>query len=102
MSIEKVIYLSLITASISYTVTETKLFKSVREWIKGKSYYFGELLCCGYCFGHWVSFALVIIYKPRLFVFWEIIDYFLTALVVAWLSAFQWLLMCWLMKKLSK
>ncbi len=99
---EKVIYLSVVTASISYTVTETKLFKSTREWIKGKSHYLGELLCCGYCFGHWVSFSLVAIYRPRLFMCWGLLDYFLTALLIAWLSAFQWSVFCWLMDKLKR
>ena len=32
-----VILLSFVTASISFTVTETKIFASFREWIKGKN-----------------------------------------------------------------
>jgi hypothetical protein len=28
--------------------------------------------------------------------------YFLTALVIAWLGAFQWILMCWLIEKVGK
>jgi hypothetical protein len=96
---ETVIYLSFVTASISFTVTETKLFKPLREWVKKKSVFLGDLLCCGYCFGHWVAFVLVAIYKPRLFEFWWLMDYFLTAIVIAWLSGIQWALMCWLMEK---
>jgi hypothetical protein len=99
---EKVIYLSFVTASISFTVTETKLLKPLREWVKGKNSFTGELLCCGYCFGHWVAFALVAVYQPKLFESWWLLDYFLTALVIAWLGAFQWILMCWLMQKILK
>jgi len=32
-----VIYLSLVTASIPFTVAEMKLFLPLREWIKGKN-----------------------------------------------------------------
>jgi len=94
---EKLIYLSLLTASVSFTVTETKVFLPFREWAKEISPRFGELVSCGYCFGHWVAFVLVAIYRPWLFEFWWPLDYFFTSVVIAWLAAFQWALMCWLM-----
>jgi hypothetical protein len=97
-----VIYLSLVTASVSFTLTETKLFLPIREWIKEHNSFLGELLTCGYCFAHWIAFLLVAIYRPRLFDFWWLLDYFLTALVIAWLAGFQWVVMCWLMDKLGK
>ena len=99
---EKVIYLSFVTASLSFTMTETKIFKPVREWVKGKNSFWGELLSCGYCFGHWVALLLVAIYRPKLFESWWLLDYFFTVLVVAWLSAIQWILMCWLMERTGK
>ena len=98
----QVILLSIVTASISFTVAEMKLFAPFREWIKRKSSLFGELFSCGYCFGHWIAFILVAIYRPRLFQFWWLLDYFLTALVVAWLAAVQWIIMCWLFAKTGK
>ena len=85
----KVIYLS-VTASISFTVSQAKLFLPLGGWAKRKISRSGELLSCGYCLGHWVSFGLVAVYRPRLFESWRLFDYFLTALVIAWLSAFQW------------
>ena len=99
---EKVIYLSFVTASISFTVTEAKIFLPLREWVKGKSPLFGELISCGYCLGHWVAFAMVVIYRPKLFESWWLLDYFLTALAISWFSAFQWGLMCLLMNKVGK
>jgi hypothetical protein len=98
----KVIYLSLVTASISFTVSQAKLFLPLREWAKRKIPRLGELLSCGYCLGHWVCFGLVAVYRPRLFESWWLFDYFLTALVIAWLSAFQWVILCWLMEKVGK
>jgi len=99
---KEVIYLSLATASISCTVTEMKLFKPVREWAKKKNTLLGELLSCCYCFGHWVAFTLTAVYRPRIFESWWLLDYFLTALVIAWIAAFQVVVMCWLMEKAGK
>jgi hypothetical protein len=99
---EEVLYLSLVTASISFTLTETKLFASLREWLRGMSTILGDLFSCGFCFAHWIAFGLTAIYQPRLFKIWIWLDYFLTALVIAWIAAFQWVLMCWLMKKAER
>jgi hypothetical protein len=100
--IELSVLLSLVTASVSFTVAETKLFLPLRERMKNKSAFFGELLSCGYCFGHWFAFVLVAVYRPLLFHVWRPLDYFLTALVIAWLAAFQWAVLCWLMEKAGK
>ncbi len=94
---ETVLYLSLVTASISFTVSETRLMKPLREWIRRKREWAGELFFCGYCLGYWIAFLLVAVFQPRLFHTYLLLDYFLTALVIAWLSGFQWALMCLLM-----
>lgn len=99
---ERILLLSAVSASISFTVTETKLFKPFREWVKARNNFLGELVRCGYCLGHWVAFIVVIIFKPRLFESWWLLDYVLTAFVIAWLSAFQYVLMCLLMAKAEK
>jgi hypothetical protein len=100
--LENMLLLAMVNASIVFTISETKIFRPFREWVKQKSEFLGEMLSCGYCLGHWVAFALVAIYQPRLFDSWWLLDYFLTALLIAWLSAFQWVLMCWLMDKAGK
>lgn len=94
--------MSFVTASISFAVTETKTFIPVREWVKMRNSFLGELLSCGYCFGHWVAFALVAIYQIKLFESWWPLDYCLTGLAIAWLSAFQWIVMCWFIEKTGK
>ena len=99
---KQILYLSLATAAISFSVTEMKPFRPVREWVKRKNSFLGELLSCGYCFGHWIAFGLVAVYQPKLFHAWWLLDYFLTALLIAWLSSFQWIFMCWLMDKAGK
>jgi hypothetical protein len=99
---EEILYLSLVTASISFTVTETKLFKPLRDWAIAKNPFIGELLSCGYCFGYWVAFALVALFPARVFRSVPVLDYFCTAFIVAWVSAFQWIALCWVMQKTGK
>jgi H+/Cl- antiporter ClcA len=83
------LYLSFVTAAISYTVTETKLFRPLREWLQRKNSFLGELISCGYCFGFWVALVITIIYRPRLFDLWWPLDYLLTATVIFWLGGIQ-------------
>lgn len=49
-----------------------------------------------------MSFGLVAILGPRLLQAWVLLDYFPTALLIAWLAAFQWAVLCWLMEKAGK
>ena len=94
--------LSCITASISFTFAETKICEPLRKWLQKRTRFFGQLFSCGYCLGHWMAFGLVALYQPRVVHGWAPLDYVLTALIVAWLAAFQWIAMCWLMKQGSK
>lgn len=97
-----VLWLSTANASVAFTVTETKLFAALRGWTRTRSRFLGELVSCGYCLGHWTAFGLVATYQPRLFQGWWPLDYFLTALVVAWLGAFQWAALCCLCGRAGK
>lgn len=99
---EQVVLLSLVTASVAFTISEAQVFAGIRERMKGFNPWFGKLVSCSYCLGYWVAFALVAIYRPKLFDAWWPLDYFFTALVIAWLSAFQWAVLCWLMEKAGR
>ncbi len=99
---QQIVLLSSVTACIAFTVADTKLFRAFRERMKAKHSFGGDLFSCGYCLGHWIAFVLTAVYRPRLFEMWPPLDYFLTALVIAWFSAFQWILLCWLMQKSGK
>ena len=99
---ERVALLSVVTASIAFGITETKLCLPVREWVKRRSEFLGELMACGYCLGHWVALGLVAIYRPKLFDAWWVLDYCITVLVIAWLAGLQWAVLCVLMEKAGK
>ena len=98
----EIVWLSAANAAIAFTVAEARLFLPGRQWVRTRSAFLGELFGCGYCLGHWMAFVLTALYRPRLFVGWWPLDYFLTALVIAWLSAFQWIVLCWLMQRAGK
>jgi len=71
---QEILLLSLANAALVFTVTETKLFGPLRNWIKAKNDVLGELVACGYCLGHWSAFALTAIYRPRFFQAWWLLD----------------------------
>jgi len=96
------ILLSIVTASISFTITESVLFSDFRILVRKRNELLGELVSCGYCIGHWVAFFLVIIQQFNIFNTTNLLDYFFTALIIAWLSAIQWLFMGILMDKAGK
>ena len=96
------ILLSLVTAWIAFTICESVLLAPLRQWVMRKNSWLGKLISCGYCTGFWVAVGLELIYRPRLFNGWWMLDYLLTVLVIAWLSAFQWILLCLLMDLLKK
>jgi hypothetical protein len=54
--LEQVVWLSLVTASVAFCLSETTVFAGLREWVKGRSVWLGKLAGCGYCLGHWVAF----------------------------------------------
>jgi hypothetical protein len=102
MDVQQMLWLSTANASVAFTVTEMKIFLPLRQMFKARSYWLGELFSCGYCLGHSSALALTAIYQVRIFHAWWPLDFFLTALVIAWLSAFQWITLCWLMKMNEK
>lgn len=53
MHLESLIIFGLATATIATTVASSKLFKSFRGWVAFRSEFFGELISCPYCLGHY-------------------------------------------------
>ena len=109
---KNILYLSLVCASISFTITETRVFQPLRAWLNRRNAFLGKLFSCGYCLGHWVAVGLValvvlsgklpaggLLFHTRV---WPLLDYFFSTLVIAWFSGIQWLGMCILMNKAGK
>jgi hypothetical protein len=94
--------LSAITASIAYTLSETKLFEPLRAAVARRSTWLGKLVACGYCAGHWVAFALCAVYQPRVLRGAGWLDLVLTAFLVAWIAGAQWAAMAWLVGRAGR
>ena len=89
--------LSMIVASISWTVTQEEIFREMREICEGKSRSQGWLIqrkffyvfTCEYCFSHWVTLALLLMTGFRVLIDdWR--GWVLAFFVVPWLAN-QWM-----------
>ena len=49
---EQAVWLSLVTASVAFTLSETTVLAGLRDWVKGRSVWLGKLAGCDYCLGH--------------------------------------------------
>lgn len=82
-----VVILAASIASVSFTVARTKITAPLRQRVKRKSDWLGNLFGCPYCVSHWLTFAAVAIYRPRLLNFWWVTDYLVTIFVSVTISA---------------
>ena len=87
--------LSLVVASISWTVTQEKIFEEPRDFAKEKietsRSLFIRKFCyvwtCEYCFSHWVTILVLIIVRfPLMFDDWR--GYFLSFFILPWIANF--------------
>jgi hypothetical protein len=88
--------LSLVVASIAWTVTQEKIFEEWREAAKKRSEKTSSniLICkffyvwtCEYCFSHWVTILVLLIARfPLLFDDWR--GYFVSFFVLPWIANF--------------
>ena len=61
-----VLALGLAVATVAMTMTKAKVTLPLRERIKKRNEWLGELFSCPYCFSHWVSLVAVAIARPVL------------------------------------
>jgi len=69
-------------------VSEASIAKPLRERLEHVPF-FGKMVQCGYCAGHWIAAAMLLWLRPPLI----IESWFVTWLVIVMLSAFQWALL---------
>ena len=93
--------LSLVVASVSWTVTQEEIFREPREYFKQRSESDKYLLVrkffyvwtCEYCFSHWVTIAVLIVADFRLLIDnWRgyVIAFFVLPLVANfWMSLYR-------------
>ena len=90
-----ILILSLVVASISWTITQEAIFEEWREAAKKRSESGSNTLLrkffyvwtCEYCFSHWVAAVVLLIARfPLLFDDWR--GYFLSFFVLPWIANF--------------
>jgi len=90
-----IVILSLVVASISWTVTQEKIFEEPREFLKKKSETAKNMLIrkfcyvwtCEYCFSHWVALVVILIAEFKLlFDDWR--GYLISFFVLPWVANF--------------
>lgn len=84
------LWLSIASAAISWTVSESYLFAGLRAAIAQRSSWWGYLVSCGYCIGHWVALALVLLCRPQLDPGLGWLNYPLAWLIIAFISGLFW------------
>lgn len=101
MMVIKFLFISIVTAAISYLITHSEIMASFQTWINKKDKLPMKLyilLTCGYCLGHWIAVPLVFLYRLRVVNCWLPLDLILTVLAVAFVSGMLYFLMIYLMK----
>lgn len=91
------IILSMVVASITWTVTQEEIFREWREFCEDKSQNCKSILqrkffyvfTCEYCFSHWVTIFILILTQFRLLIDdWR--GFFLAFFLIPWLAN-QWM-----------
>jgi len=91
------VILSLVVASVSWTVTEEEIFREPREYCaecskRSRNFFarkFFYVFTCEYCFSHWVTlFFLIVTGFKLLFDDWR--GYFLAFFTLPWIAN-QWM-----------
>ena len=60
MLLANLIILGLAASAFSTTVASSRLFKPLRLRIHSRSNWWGDLVGCSYCLGHWAAIMLVL------------------------------------------
>lgn len=92
----KAILIAIAAAAASFLVSRTQIFERPRKWVEQKSDFFGDLVTCNYCLGHWMTAGLMAIMPVAVFGTFRPLDYFLTWLVISWVAGMLSMLTGWL------
>lgn len=68
---EILLLVALATASMSYTITQTSIFKGLRELISKINPFFEDLVHCPWCLGHYISLVWLFIFHKQI-IFYDV------------------------------
>lgn len=58
--------IALAAGGAAATITKAKIFFRFRMLVTRNTYWGGLLVSCPYCMSHWIVFAIIAAYRPRL------------------------------------
>jgi len=64
LQLGRVAELGVATGVAALTLTRSRMFLPLRQWMAGKSSWWGELVSCPYCMAHWIAAILVTWERP--------------------------------------
>jgi hypothetical protein len=64
-SIYYIILCSVAVGCVSLTITKSKIFEPVRDYVEGWDF-ISDLINCPYCISHWVSAGAYLLFRPYL------------------------------------
>jgi hypothetical protein len=92
-SLLKLFEVGLAGATINIVVTRSTLFAKLRDWLDGKSEFFGDLVHCTLCFGVWTGLFLALVLDLRLFGCFGLLDWFFSGIAsVTLIVPFTWII----------
>jgi hypothetical protein len=60
-SLINLLFVALVVASVTFTITTTSMFMWLRELVSPIHHKIEELIHCPYCLGHWATFIVLLI-----------------------------------------
>lgn len=77
-----ILFLALAATSVTVTLSRAPIFNRPRNWVAGKSEFLKKLISCPYCLSHWVSFAIVGLYRPTVLPVHPVVNYFMVSFAI--------------------
>lgn len=78
----QILFLALAVSAISTTISLSSLFAPIRRRCRRYSRWLGRLVNCAYCSSHWIAFAAVAWYHPRVMDGWWLANWVVVVFAV--------------------
>ena len=90
VALETTVVLGFAIGAVCFTLARTKITQPLREKIKARNTWLGNLVGCPYCLSHWFAFGAAGLYRPRIVHLWLPLDVLVAAMVMVAVAAFVW------------
>jgi len=79
-AVVEIILASMASSSVAVTISWSRIFRSIRNYLEFRSSFLFDLINCPYCLGHWVAaFFFLLYFELNLLIYFSIV--FLTSIL---------------------